>query len=252
MAIPDDSTSYEWLDASNAYKSMKAQMDTQFGDDISELLDQYYNLDNQLDRNKFIAAHNQVGEALDFQTKMIAGTPMLYKYYGGIQKLESYYRTEMYDILKEKYGSDIVEIVQQYYDLKSFEPDKAKAFYRSHPQISAYFDMKDTLQNKINLIVVKLADKLPERPAISVRSDFEPVGATQNQLAEGVAAQSEKTWEEWSTQLEEPMQRIIIQYFQEGKPLSSAINSELDYLAGIYGYKSGDALLQTLGLALSK
>jgi hypothetical protein len=252
MAIPDDATQYEWLDASRAYKSMKAQMDEQFGDDISALLDQYYNMDNQLDRNKFTAVHPAVGEALDFQTKMIAGTPMLYKYYGGIQKLESYYRTEMYDILKEKYGSDIVEIVNEYYDLKVTDAAGAKSFYKSHPEISAYFDMKDVLQNKINQIVVKLADKLPERPAIAVRSDFEPKGATQNQLAEGVAAQSEKTWEEWSTQLTEPVQRIIIQYFQTGEPLSSAVNSELDYLASIYGYKSGDALLQTLGLALSK
>jgi hypothetical protein len=193
--------------------------------------------------------HPEVEQAMTYQTQIIASTTLLYKYYGGMKVLESYYRSKMYDTLSEQYGDDIQEKLDQYGELKLTDPAAAKSFWRSHPELSDYLDAKSTLQDKINRIIVALASKLPEESNVQTRADFEPKGATQTQLAENIN-EPQMTWQEWQKVLSEPMQRLLISYFQ-GEELPSAAMSELDYLASQYGYSSGDALLRTIGLTMT-
>ena len=155
----------------------------------------------------------------------------------------------MYDTLKTEFGEDIQQKMDAYGEMKLTDPAGAKAFWKAN-NLSAYLDRKDELQAKANRMIVELASKLPEESNVLTRADFVPKGATQTAMAEQYQ-QPQMTWPDWQTVLSEPMQRLIVSFFS-GEELPSAAQSELDYLAGQYGYSSGDALLRAIGVSLTK
>jgi hypothetical protein len=261
LAIPDDATSYEWNIAKTGYTDVQIAVAQALGQPfviengktvskgVFDKIDYYWTLSYD-DRTIYEQQNPDVRQALDMQTEMIINNPTLYKYYGGIDTLDRYYTGKMYAALEAKLGTDIHEKITMYNDLKVADAQNgtktAKAYYNAHPELSQYYDLKAALADEIDRRVSAIAKRLPNPPTIPIRSDFVPQGQNQEELLGSAQPEPTMSWAQWQRVLTEPMQELLIEYYQ-GQPLPSAARSQLQYIMSDYGFSSIDQMLQAIG-----
>lgn len=249
LSLPTYTTKLEWNDAKAAYTGLDAYLKQEFGADINDKIDRYWNLPEK-DRKLYMAQNPDIQQAFDAKTAYISRNPMLYKYYGSIEKIERMYESNMYTYLDQKYGADIGAKWDEYFYLKIADPKAATAYYKKHPELKQYSQEKAKLQDQVIRALARFENRVPENPSPDFRQDFTPTNATQQQFLEQNQAQPQMTWEQWQQVLSEPMQRLVYAYFMEGNELPSAAASQLDYDARQYGFEDGDAMLQAIGSSL--
>lgn len=249
LAVPGYKTRQEWNAARTAYGNVTEAMKQTFGNDIVDKIDHYYSLPSG-EQQRYMDAHPEIAAAFDFKNQATTTDPLLYRYYGGIDKLEKFYRGQMYAALDEKYGKDISQKWDEYYALQLSDPKGAKTYYKQHPELAAYSKDKSAWNKLIGKQSARVAAMMPDGPAVQVRSDFAPQSATQEALAAAGQPEQVVPWNEWQQVLSEPLQRVVLDYFVNDEKLSSAATRQLDYLAKQYGYKDGDELLNALGVSI--
>lgn len=252
LLMPDTVTQANWRAAKDEYGLIFDQGATIFGEDIWDLTDMYYTMDNSAEKNQFLQQFPQVEAALDWKTGVIATSPILYQHYGSLNTLERYYVGNMYASLERSYGKNIMDVYSEYLRLKAEQPEAAKEYKSEHPEIEFFLDERRGMYDNLNRAIVQMAEKLPERPMVPVRPDFAPVGQSQTDLANALQPQPRASWSDFQQILSPQMQSMVVEYWMAGEEMTSAAESRLDYLAGQYGFEDGDAMMQEIGLSLSQ
>ena len=132
--------------------------------------------------------------------------------------------------------------------------------WRSNPALKGYVEDKKLLTVEANKMFLDLAGKLPDWEGVTLRSDFEPETAQQKQLLEAFQPRQIPSWDEIKQvagqDISPAMETLLAAYWQEGVPLSSPAQKQMDYLASRYGREFGvndaDSFLRLIGVAMSK
>lgn len=251
LAMPDGQSKQEWNEARNRWGNMRDAMAQQFGKDIAEKMDYYFGLEKEQQR-LFIDAHPELQAAFDFQSQAYATDPVLYKYYGGIESLNKFYRSQMYGILETKYGADISAKWDEYYRLQIENATAAKQYYRAHPELAAYSKDKKTLQMELNRAVANLATYMPDDPTWNIRQDFQAQSQTQEEMLGIVSPSPAPSWGEWQAVLGPALANIVRDYIVSGEKLSSAAANQLEYMAGQYGFRDENEMIQAIGASINR
>lgn len=249
LAIPDSATKADWNAARSAYKSVQEQLKRNFGEDILELTDHYYSIEDSNQRKAFLDIHPEIDQAMSFQNEQVVNSDLLYEFYGGVSSLEKYWKGKVYDQLEEKYGADISKKFDTYYNMQVSDPSGAKRYYRQHPELKAYSREKDGLMDQALRKIVEFGAKLPETQPPELTGN-EPQDLGQKGIQE-YAQQSTPSFDYWQQQMPE-VSAILADYWQSGEEIPYAVTKNLDYTARNYGYNSGDDLLQAILISMQR
>lgn len=259
-AMPSDATRREWNQVKTDYRQIQEEISRELGftytreggkvtgRGVWDLISTYYDL-KDTDKQKaedFKAAHPEIDQAFALLNEAKISDPLLSKYYASLNTVESYYLGKMRAELAKKYGADITDKQSEYYVLAYQGKAAQKAFLRAHPELRAYWSAKHAYEDQINAQILHTAALLPETaPGAQLRTDFGGAqNAFQQSLVEFSQGQQVPSWQEVSAQMSTPLQSRIIEYAQNGTPLSNAALKELDYLARRGGYYDAQDLLR--------
>ena len=263
LELPDYATRTEWNDAKNTYKAMSGGIATVLGDDIWDKVDTYYNLkdSNPDGAEAFKTNHPEVIQALQMRQSAVVNDPVLFDYYGSIDKLEAYFDGAVRQKLLEKYG-DLTGIQSQYFDLKLTDSRAAKLLLRKHPELIRYWDEKRTLTEESGRAYVAIASRLPDDDALGLRSDFTPQTGQQEQMLNALQPDNAPSWGDVKSvvgnDLSPSMEMLVRAYWDQGLTLSAPADKQLDYLTARYGPDLGvdptdtTSFLRMLGVAMTK
>lgn len=256
FAAPDSATQQSWSAARTAYNDLKTKLQAQFGADIQDKQDAFYNIGTETQRqrdlqNDYLNLHPEVKNSFDLRTQLIAQTPELTQYYGGLAAIEKYESLKMFADIKSKLGNDVFQKFDQYGSLKFTDPNAAKAYYRQN-NLDQYAKIKAVWQDKINQSMARVgAMFVPGAPAQLRQGIPATTGTTAIQATVQQQNAPQKTWQDWSTIMSsEPLQRMVLDYFNTGKKVPSSGSYYLEKIAKDYGYPNTDALLQAMGSSL--
>lgn len=255
LAIPKLATRQEWNYARAQYGTMRNSITAQFGEDIYDKRAHFYTLTGQ-EREDYRQAHPELEMSKQFENQYILGNPALNEYYGGIETLEQFHRSNMYTELNKQFG-DLRPIMDEYSLLKLTNPVAAKAYKRAHPEIAAWNSAKQAMEKQALADVLKFAQTMPEGEGIQLREDFTPQNPTQQDVYE-YAMKGSPTAAEFNAELGQPMMQILEQYYvalsdnpgTAKLPYQAA--NELKYKAQYLGYQSDDDLLRDILLSIQQ
>jgi hypothetical protein len=254
LEIPSDMTRGEWTDAKNAYSRMSTDAKEQFGDDILDMVDGYYQAKTKSydAADAYLERHPEVEQYMNWKAERVMGSPLLSAYYGGADMVESYHRSKMYADIEKQLGTEIFDTIDEYNDLKTFgDPKEVKAFYRQHKrEISKYYDLKDAWTIQINQQVAQLSAHLPEGENSGIREDIDTTSPGAMGLAGELQPAYQPTYEDFAAQIPDRLMNLVQDYMYNGEPLQESARKQLERLAREMGYNSSDDLLQAIGTSL--
>jgi hypothetical protein len=235
LEMPDTATRTEWNQATAGYNKVSAMAESVFGADIWERVDMYYaakgdSFEDQQRAEAILNADPAIGEALDFRNQQILFDPLLQAYYGGLDKLRGYYKSQMYDAVFSQLGEDIFDTWTQYYNLKNTGQD-TKAFWKAHPELEKYIDMRNAWDGIINQSVARIGLQMRQGLPAEFRNDAAFNSLTKQAMAGALEQQQPNlTWSEWRTMLPDALLPFLGQ-----DNLPPAVVAELEYIAGQMG-----------------
>jgi hypothetical protein len=254
LEIPSDMTRGEWTDAKNAYSRMSTDAKKQFGDDILDMVDGYYQAKTKSydAADAYLERHPEVEQYMNWKAERVMGSPLLSAYYGGADMVESYHRSKMYADIEKQLGTEIFDTIDEYNDLKTFgDPKEVKAFYRQHKrEISKYYDLKDAWTIQINQQVAQLSAHLPEGENSGIREDIDTTSPGAMGLANELQPAYQPSYEDFAAQIPDRLLNLVQDYMYNGEPLQESARKQLERLAREMGYNSSDDLLQAIGTSL--
>ena len=250
LAIPDYATKTDWNAARNEYKKITEGMKQNFGSDIQDKIDTYFGMDDTDQRKNFLKANPLVQQALDWQNAQVVDNEKVYEYYGGISSLEKFYKGKVYDQLETKFGADIGDKWDQYYNMQLADPPGAKKYYRQHPELKAYTKEKTKLMEEALRNIVAFGSRLPEAPKPELTGNT-PESVGQQNIQEYANQPASLPFQYWQSQMPE-VSAILADYWTNGSKLPYAVDKNLDYQAQQYGYNSGDELKQAILISLER
>jgi hypothetical protein len=224
----------------------------ELGDDIWERVSLYYDLkdDNPSKADEFRQNDPDIVRALTMLQQQKVMNPILAAYYGGVDVVEAYVNGNVRQKLSDKYGEEIYDLQTEYFNRKVADPRDAKNFLSQHPELKKFWDEKRVLDEEANRRFVELAGKIPEGQGIGIRPGFMPESGAQEDLLAAAQGETMAGWDEMSQYMSPQLQTRLINYWTNAEPLTSAANSELDYVASRMGLYNGDALLRRAGTAI--
>jgi hypothetical protein len=254
LDIPANSTRMEWDSARTSYAGMQTIVKTRYGEDIYDKIDLYYQQIDQTAKDIYMEKFPEVSEAMNYQNELIINQPILSKYYGGIDTVNRYWISVMYDMLRNELGGDVMLDWQVYYQKQQedavYGTKTAAEFKRDHPVMQQYTDRKKELQAWVNQQVMRVSAMLPPGPTFTLRPDMNTQAIGSQELLTAITPKPTMTWKQWQGILSEPMQRLILNSIQTGEPLEYVAQTQLDYMASQYGFQSGNEMFQAIGLSL--
>jgi len=255
LKMPDYATKMEWNAAKAARVARDEQLAKEFGSNYQSMLDDYYLSDN---RSDYIDSHPNIRVMLDRKTTLTMNNPLLYKYYGGMDTIESYYTSLKYQKLAERYPEASAKW-KIYSDMKSVDTKAAARYLKANPDMSAYTDYKQQMEAEIDRAIMRVYGMMPDVPENELRPDFSAIGKNRQDLLKAATPPQPFTWPEavQAFGLSENVQFLVKDYWLNNGALSSAALSNLDQIArnfGLYyGRKlDGHELLRLLGQSLGQ
>lgn len=257
LEIPTDATVYEWSAASSAYTQMLEVGEGIWGDNIWDRVDGYYGARDEDNRDKADAILKQdpdIEKALDWKALQMVFDPNMAPYYGGLAKIESYYKGLMYDEIEQKLGEEIFDKWAEFWRRKDKAED-ADAYWDENPDLEEYGEIKDRWEPFIAEHIVEFGADLPDPIGPKVREDFEPFVPVQERIAEMVGTLGQPGYQQWTRQdwvgeLGEPVVRLIDDYTRGEdlpSPVETALERAAERLAMPGGYLTIIGLVQLSG-----
>jgi hypothetical protein len=254
LEIPTDMTRAEWDKAKKAYSGLSSEAKEQFGKDILDLVDGYYQAKTKSYQagDAYLEKHPEVSQYMNWKAERVMNSDLLSAYYGGASMVEGYYRSKMYSDIEKKLGSDIFDVLDEYNDLKTYGTSaEQKAFYnKNKSKIKQYYSMKDGWAVYIDQQVAELSAHIPEGEGPGIREDYNPYSPTQSALAGAVTPQEQPALEDFQSVIPERLQNLMNDYFQNGDRLPESAEKQLSRIANEMGYSSVQDLLQAYGTSL--
>jgi hypothetical protein len=249
LSIPDYATKADWNAARNGYKAIGEEMKRTFGPDIQDKVDELFSLEDKEARDKYTQAHPEVSAALQWQNEQVVNNEDVYEFYGGIQAIEKYHKGRVFDTLEKKYGADIQQKFDSYYDMQISDPAGAKSFYRQHPELKAYNEEKKVLMEQALRQIVEFGARLPEQEPPQLTGN-DPQSVAQQNIQDYAQTQTQP-FEYWQGEMPE-VSAILADYWTTGEEIPYAVRKNLDYQASQYGYQSGDDMLQAILISMNR
>jgi hypothetical protein len=239
LEVPDASAREEYREASNRRQGIETQLEGRYGEDIRVMMDQYFMLRRKsLDQaDQYLEEHPDVAEAMDFRTDAIMADPLLKKYYGTIETVRSYLRSAMFDAIENAVGSDISQKWNEYFNLKLVDEKQARAYFKAHPELVKYIEMRDSYDILISNELANIEKYLPERPYPFMRTDIpqnltigqESVMETLRQT--GLPEAYDYSLADWNELRPSQLQNLLRDYAYEGEPLPESAMTALERVA---------------------
>lgn len=246
LKMPDGATKQEWTEAKRTYSEMQAQMKKDFGTNILDQINQFYNLPES-QRDSYLQTFPKVEQAMQTQTAYVANTPILAAYYGGIDAVARYYNNGMYIQLEKEFGKDIQDKTDYYYYLLNNGETKAANAYKKDMGLKAYFDRQQELQQQANLAAINSASQIPNGKDYAIRPEFQAQsGIQENALTYASVDQQAQAAQAIWEGLSDPMKTLLEGYYN-GQELPYAVSKRLEYLGEEYGL-SKQEVLRLLGV----
>lgn len=251
FAIPSDATKQEWQAAKNASNAMYDQLKQSYGDDIYEKISEYYAIrDDDYQAGKyFLESNPEIQAYLDDKSAMITNNPLLFKYYGGLQTIESYYESKLRSELQEKHGDDIFKIAAEYSSIDKMDKAARKQWFKDNPdkgkRLTAFWDdyYAEGTQRNVNEAVRRMYEDLPEAEGPVLRG--EPETAAQEALIEAVSRNTASP-QQLRQQMSPSLQGLVQDYWA-GEELSEAAIKQLEYIANRFNMSVDDVLIVAAG-----
>jgi len=241
LSMPENATREEWGDARALYSDMKAIITKRYGDDVYDLINEYYGLDSGL-KEDFLDDNPLVRDALLVQDYLVLNQPTLNKYYGGFDATQRYYYFLMDKELVIKYGSEVIKLKEEYYGLPTTE--ERKEFEKQNPQFKQYLDERKEYTENIDEALLRVERYLPPRPEL--REDARPLGESQEALAQYATSQ-QLPLEYWQQTMGDAMVRHISEYATgEIDDISYYADRKLDFEAKKLGVSKEELLAMIL------
>ena len=140
--------------------------EARFGEDIWDLVDVYFaqrDPENPDAGRQFLQANPIVEQALDFKQLTIQNTPLLAVYYTGIDRIEMFYKQQMYDTAEHLFGDTLWDKFEVYGRLKEMgETRAAREYWKDNPELQSYMTFKDEQIPLIDNRVQEFARLIPE------------------------------------------------------------------------------------------
>jgi hypothetical protein len=253
LEIPSDMTRAQWTQAKNAYGKLSTEASERFGEDILGLADGFYQAKTVSYQagEAYLETHPEVEQYMNWRSQRIMGSPLLSSYYGGASMIENYHRSQMYADIEKQLGKEIFDVMDEYNDLKTYDPTEAKTFYSQHRgEIKKYYDIKDSWSMTINQSVARLAAQIPEGEGVSIREDIDTTSVGATDLAEELQQPEQPTIQDFQAQVPERLFNLVLDYYNANEPLPASAQKQLDRVAKDMGYQYGDDLLQAIGVSL--
>jgi hypothetical protein len=254
LEIPSDMTRAEWTKAKNAYSGLTNEAKKQFGDDIMDMVDGYYQKKtvSQDAANAYLEENPQVEQYMNWKSQRVMESPLLSAYYGGASMIENYYRSQQYAAIEKELGKEIFDIIAENNDLKTYgDPGEAKQFYNQNKAaIRRYYQLKDEWAMTINQQTAQLSAHIPEGEGVSIREDIDVTNLGAQQLAGALQEPEAPTFEEFQSQVPERLMNLILDYYNQDEPLPESAQRQLDRIANEMGYQYSDELLRAIGTSL--
>lgn len=246
FAVPPDATKQEWKAAKDASNKMYAALDEQFGEDIYEKVTEYYGVrdENYQAGRQYLEIHPEVQDYLNAKSTAVATNPLIYKYYGSLQTIESYTESNLRAELADVHGEDIFSVASEYSSIPKTDKDTRRQWFKDNKEsgerLRAYWDdlYAEGTERKVNEAVLRLYNSLPESDDPLLRGDTESVA--QQALVNAVSSSAPAT-EEIKRQMPEPLLELVADYWA-GEELPEEAITELQYIANRYKM-SVDSLL---------
>ena len=206
---------------------MQDRLRQDYGEDVTDMMSLYFGMDDAEQKRLYLDTHPELESALDDQTAYIANNPQLIKFYGGIDTIERYYTSQMYDELEKKYGENITDLESFYYDL--YDKGQRRAFLNANPQLKGYWDDKAELKDNVQRQVVELGNNLP-MVELQV-TDNVPENPIQEDLQNFAQPAPQISFEQWTGVVGQPTAELIADYWYNGEDLPRQVEQNLDYMA---------------------
>lgn len=163
LEVPDDATRAEWTQASNAYTTMNDTAKKQFGANILDLTEEFYRLNGKtpkerLNAQNYLAENPQIEQYMQWRKETILADDLLNAYYGGLNVFQEYRTTKMWNDLELKYGKDIWDKNDLYWQMK--ELNVGEEFLKRYPQIVTYQKVRGMFQDVIDQVNLQKKDYL--------------------------------------------------------------------------------------------
>ena len=245
LEIPSGTTRQEWQRARTAYSVMREEGEERFGDDIWDRIDVYFGAkgDTQLEKDRaeaILKADPLIGEALDFQSLFIGNNPFLSPYYNGLNKIEGYFKGQMYKVIEEELGPEIWDMWSIYWSLKAAGGD-FKQYWKDNPELERYGEMKDDMLAGIEEHFEQFKGLFPEALPATTRP-VEPATAGQQAIFDALNQQQlQISPQEWQQLLGLPLYQLALSNFdlpesainklkEIGEELGLSVNEILEQL----------------------
>jgi len=242
LTVPDSATRQEWILAKDTYRDVYDIIEAQVGEGIWDLVNESYAIqseDYQYWRG-WMERNPEVQEAKDLKNAAVAGNPDLYRYYGSLETIDNYYRTELNKEMAVKHGDDIAMISAHYSDMVL--PEQKKLWRKDNPKeykrLKKYWDdlYDDANQNRVNEAVIRLGNHMPDAYELNLRE-----GATSDAQQAIVDAITPPDHSEMLSQLRPEHFGIIRDYMETGE-LDYSAEKALDKVGDFYGLNANDII----------
>ncbi len=253
LEIPTDMTRGEWADAKSAYGKVSENAKKMFGSGILDVADGYYQAKTQgtQQAQAYLDKYPQLQKYMDWKAERIMGSPMLSAYYGGASVIEGYYRNQQYADIEKQLGKDIFDVMNDYNDLKTWDPTEAKKLYNANKgRIKQYYQIKDAWAVRINQQVAQLSSSIPEGANANVREDMDVTSPIQQDVAGAVQPEEQMSYEDFQAVIPSRLMSLTEDYFSQGERLPEAAEKQLARIAQEMGFFNTDDLLQAIGTSM--
>ncbi len=247
FAIPNGATKQEWNMARSQYSDMSNVLKKQFGEDISDRMNQFYDVEES-QREDFLELNPDVKAAMDARTAYIAQTPILAAYYGGLNTVERYHYNKVYNTLDEEFGK-MDEKIREYEELLLTDPKAAKRFKKA--ELQAYYDRRSELYAEADANIIKTAPTIPNTMPYTIRPEFMPNSGIQEDLYGYDNQPSVPSWDQFQQLLSPALEEIVVQHFEEGTEIKYSAGQQLDKIANTQGMTQYE-LLRQMGMSLQQ
>jgi hypothetical protein len=248
LDMPDTATREEWNEVKNRYTAIDDGIEEIWGEDMQDRISLFFKFENKEDGYAYLDENPDVQEAMNWKDAQIINDPLMKAYYSSIDKIERYYNNMMYSQMEEKFGADIWDVEQGYYDAKL--TNTQKQYLKQHPELKQMWDAKDIYKQLINGAIIRAADNTVEVRMPRLRPTVpESMGEIGVDMGLGAQAQErtvyDYTWDDFAPLMSDPMQRLVIDAATSGEDLSYAAQGQMDYIAEQLGI-DGEMLLMLM------
>ena len=141
-----------------------------FGDDIWADVDGFYASE---DKDAYLRNHPIVEQALDWKQGTIMTDPLLAAYYTSAERIEKYFKGQMYDQAEELFGEDLWDHWDVYSQLSDIDSKVARQYFKDHPQLETYLEFRDDQLEVIAGLVARFGAMIPEAAPVRFREEQE-------------------------------------------------------------------------------